>query len=367
MNDLDQLSAISDLEASRLVSDEAFAQLADQITAQLPRAAPSALRRRQVRLPLAVAAGVAAAALAAGSILLAVRSPEGRSIAASPVPSSAPRPSVPVGPLAAPSAAAAQLVTYATRQAATETFNPQPDQWMYTDVRMAEFPDAPRRGHVAVDPPFKPVDFQQWLRVDGKKEADIEGGKLVRNAMAGGPFAHDPGEVTFGWSDLRYPYLESLPVSPAQLTEVIESTLAAQNNGHALPPGVIPGTSGIAIFEAVEALEGNVPVLPPALQAGLYGVLAHDPAVSFDPSVTDYAGQTGAAFSASLDNGQTQDSIIVNTRTYAYMGLQETALKTFTRPGGAGTYLYHKGAVLNLQAVLAAGIVRYPGQRPGRK
>jgi hypothetical protein len=347
MNDIDQLSAVSDLDAARLVSEDAFAQLADQITAHPRRKAPGGLRWGTAGLP--VAAAVVAAALAAGAILAVQDHPARTGASLTP------------SPTARPATTAAQLVAYATRHAAAESFDPQPHQWLYTDVRTADFPNAPGHGHVVVDPRFKPVNAQQWDRLDGAKIAVPYDGKLDDNGV-GGPFSS--GVTVFGWRSLRYSYLESLPASPARLTAIIESTLKAQNKDRAVPPGVIPADSGVAVFKAVETLEGNVVVLPPRLQAGLYGVLARDPAVRFHPSVTDYSGRRGAGFSASLDNGNTEDLIVVNTRTYAYMGTEQVALRAFTTTGNDGTYRYHKGWILDLQAVVAAGIVQHAGQHP---
>jgi hypothetical protein len=93
-------------------------------------------------------------------------------------------------------------------------------------------------------------------------------------------------------------------------------------------------------------------------------VLARDPAVHFHPSMTDYAGRRGAAFSASLDNGHTEDLIVVSTRTYAYLGGEEVALRAFTQTLNDGTRHYRKGQVLAINAVLNAGIVQRAGQRP---
>jgi hypothetical protein len=347
MNDIDQLSAVSDLDATGLVSEGAFADLADQITAHPRRKAPGGRRWRPAGL--AVAAGVTAAALAASAILT-VRDQPARP-GATPVPS----------PAARPAATAAQLVAYATRHAAAESFDPQPHQWLYTYIRTVTTANAPGRGHV-VRSRLKPVTDQIWYRLDGAGIAYLRDGRLTTGGVVGGPFFRGMGMTSFGWPSLRYPYLESLPTSPARLTAIIKANLRAAKPGN--PMRMNPVDGGLAVFQAVETLEENVVVLPPRLQAGLYGVLARDPAVRFHPSVTDYAGRRGAAFSASLDNGNAENLIVVNTRTYAYMGLKQVALRKFTSNENDGIYHYHKGSVLDVQAVLDAGIVQHPGQRP---
>jgi hypothetical protein len=345
MNDIDRLSAVSDLDAAHLVSEGAFADLADQIAAHPRGKARGGVRWRPIGLP--VAAAVTAAALAAAGAL-AVRDQPARP-GASPGPSSAVR----------PPATAAQLAAYATRNAAAEGFDPQPHQWVYTDLRTVTF-SSPGKG-VVFEPHLKQVSTRGWARVDGKVLAFFQDGKLVRTA--GNAALFTPGTVTtFAWPEgLSYSYLESLPSSPARLTAIIKSNLRADKQS---PLRMTPVDGGAAVFRAVQILLENVAVLPPRLQAGLYGVLAHDPAVRFHPSVTDSAGRRGAAFSTSLDNGNTESLIVVNTRTYAYMGDKQVALRAFTSTESDGTYRYHKGSVLDVQALLSAGIVQHPGQYP---
>ncbi len=60
-------------------------------------------------------------------------------------------------------------------------------------------------------------------------------------------------------------------------------------------------------------------VLPPTLLAGLYGVLARDPAVHFDRSVTGLAGRVGVGF-YTVQEGFLKEEIVINprpTRTWA--------------------------------------------------
>lgn len=343
MNDMDQLSAVSDHDAAHLVSEDAFADLADQIAAHPQRKPSAGLRWRPAVLP--VAAAVTVAALAAGAILTV----HGQSARTGTRP--APAPAV------RPATTAARLVAYATRNAATEAFDPQPRQWIYTSIRTAT---STRHGRgTTYEGPFQPVSYQSWERLDGKEYAYLQDGKLQHS---GGSGLFVAGSSYFGWPDMHsYSYLESLPTSPARLTAIIKSNLRADKQD---PMRQDPVDGGVAVFEAVQTLLEDVVVLPPRLRAGLYGVLAHDPAVRFHPSVTDYAGQRGAAFSTSLDNGHTENLIVVSTRTYAYMGLKQVALKTFTQTENDGTYHYHKGQIMTLQAVLGAGIVDHPGQRP---
>jgi hypothetical protein len=113
---------------------------------------------------------------------------------------------------------------------------------------------------------------------------------------------------------------------------------------------------------AIEALMQNV-VLPPRLLAGLYGVLARDPAVHFDRSVSDIAGRTGAGF-YTVQEDYLKEEIVINPRTYAYMGYQDVAVRAHTSVGTDMTSHFHKGQVLGWEARLASRIVQRAGQLP---
>jgi hypothetical protein len=111
-------------------------------------------------------------------------------------------------------------------------------------------------------------------------------------------------------------------------------------------------------------------VLPVRLRASLYAVLASDPAVHFDPRVSDFAGQTGVAFFTRQD-GYVDEEIVINPRTYAYMGDRVVAYRAEALPEqvnsgvSSGPYLHvKKGQILGEEAFLASGIVAHAGQVP---
>lgn len=111
-------------------------------------------------------------------------------------------------------------------------------------------------------------------------------------------------------------------------------------------------------------------MLPLRLRAALYGVLASDPAVHFDPLVSDFAGQTGVAF-YTYQEGYLKEEIVINPVTYAYMGQMDVAVRSHNLPtainnGVASGPVIHirKGQVVGEFAVLQFGIVQRPGQVP---
>jgi hypothetical protein len=259
-----------------------------------------------------------------------------------------------------PAATAAQLVAYATLAAAAgPRFDPQPHQWIYTKVLQAS--SSAGGGGYLFGPPNERVTVTSWQRVDGLEVAYLEHGKLVISPSNLPRPAH--GKVTYlvpaplGWPSATYPYLDSLPTNPAHLMAIIKANLKAEPD----PIGA-DGQGNEGVFNAIQALMENV-VLPPRLLAGLYGVLARDPAVRFDRSVTDLAGQTGAGF-YTVQEGYLKEEIVINPRTYAYMGYQDVAIRAHTSVGTDMTAHFHKGQVLGWEARLASGIVQRAGQLP---
>jgi hypothetical protein len=365
MNQIRRISPVSDADAARLVSGDAFADLAGQIVAApvleqparraaasrafAPRAGSPRARRWLLAAPVA---GVAAAAIIATGIVVV----HGRSAPAKPAAGGAHPAAV---PSFGPAGTAAQLVDYATRTAAARpAFNPGPHEWIYTDVLQATS-SAGGGGYLA-GPPDGRLEQKIWIRVDYQKSAHLTNGKLViqasdvpRSAKTGQAVA----PVPFGWPAASYTYLNSLPTSPARLMAVIRHNLATLPN----PIGA-EGTGNLGVFNAVQALMQNV-VLPPRLLAALYGVLASDPGVRFERSVTDLAGRTGVGFST-VQEGYLKEQIVVNPTSYAYMGYVDVTVRAHTSTALDGTAHFHKGQVLGWQAMLASGIVAHPGQLP---
>jgi len=358
MNQIRRISPISDADAVRLVSGDAFADLAAQIVAtpvlaEEPgrraasgRATPPRSRRR---LFGACAAGVAASAVIAAAVVAFHGHPAWR-----------PAPSHPVaGPSPGPAASAAQLVAFATRAAAASPpFNPGPHQWIYADVLQAT--SSAGGGGYLYGPPDQRLNQKTWTRVDYQEYAYLEHGRLViaasnvpRSARTGR--AVQP--VPFGWPSASYRYLDSLPTSPARLLAVIRHNLTTQPD----PIGA-EGAGDAGVFYAIQALMQN-PVLPPRLLAALYGVLARDPAVHFERSVTDLAGRTGVGFST-VQDGYVKEQIVINPRTYAYMGYVDVVVRAHTSVGLDGTAHFRRGQILGWEALLRSGIVSRPGQIP---
>ena len=311
------------------------------------RPAAPARQRPRHRRSLAIAGGVMAAA-AAGAIVVSQSLPGGTSLSPAHHPAHPGRPAPAGRP--GPAATAAQFVAYAAKAASTTTFDPAPDQWVYKKELTLGADQVPRNGSPGV--PADRLTYERWVSGDGQREAAIKNGKLVIE-----PSSYTSGEQLIGWPEMKLPvsytYLNSLPTSPAALTQLMAS--ANQVN-----PATAAG--GTAIFNAIQALMITA-VLPPQLSATLYGVLARLPGVGFDKSVTDASGRADAGF-YTVQEGYLKDEIMVSPTTFAYLGLQETAVVDHTSVETDGTFHIVKGQVLSWQAQLASGIVDQAGQRP---
>jgi hypothetical protein len=99
--------------------------------------------------------------------------------------------------------------------------------------------------------------------------------------------------------------------------------------------------------------------LPARFQAELYAVVTGLHGVRFDRSATDFAGRRGIGLYM-IQTHLWKVEIILNPRTYTYMGLLVIATKTRTEYG----HLVRKGQIQAWNAVLGSAIVQKAGQRP---
>jgi len=310
--------------------------------------------RRAIRRRL-VLSGVAAAA-AAVALVVAVVAGQGQpghrvpGALESPSRSASPTPTLAPGP----AATAAELVAYATRAAASTPAYLNPHYWAYSDTLAAT--SSAGQGGVLFGPPNERQTQQYWQRVDGRQLAGFEHGKLViHTARAGATFFDNMAPI--GWNSIAYSYLEALPASPAQLAAMIKANLRA----HPAPIGA-EGQGNLGVFNSIEDVMQEV-VLPPRLLATLYAVLAQDPVVHFDPSVHDLAGRTGVGF-YTVQEGYDKQIIVINPKTYAYMGEEDVAVRAHTSVATDMTLHFHKGQVLGWAALLRSGFVARAGQVP---
>jgi hypothetical protein len=239
------------------------------------------------------------------------------------------------GPSLGVAANAVELADYATRSAAsTSAFVPGPRDWAYFE----KFYGLSRAGG-----PDGTGEAQTWQQVGTRSyAASWHHGELTYGA-GGGPEAQLTGWPGPNWTTM-YQYLGSLPAQPAALRKII----LANNDG-----------DPAAAFTAIENLFGNFPVSA-QFQAELYAVLVSLPGVGYGQAV-DAAGRPGIGLYLVHDGRL--DAVIVNPRTYVYMGGVSIAVRgrpsydaLLANPGS--------GRVLESTAILNSGIVSLPGQVP---
>ena len=305
-------------------------------SAALGRAGRSASIRRRLSPRRAIALAAATAAAAAVIITgIAVTVPS-RTAPASPRAVGPRAVGFQRGPSLGVAASAAELVDYATRSAAsTPVLVPGPADWEYFEVFYGLSTSGGPDG-VGV--------AQTWQQVGTSRNVASWHHGTLTYGSGGGPGVQLTGWPGPSWASM-YQYLASLPAQPAALRKII----LANNNG-----------DPVAAFTAIEVLFVNFPV-PTRFQAELYAVLVSLPGVQFTRHAIDAAGRPGIGLY--LVQGDHVDEVIVNPRTYVYMGGL-----VVTVPGHPSydTVLAHpsKGTIIENAAILNSGIVGRPGQVP---
>lgn len=331
MNDLDdRLAAWNPVRAEDMLHAPSSADAARLLRRILDQPVTSPRQRRTHRPGWQARAWIATAAAAAVIAALAVTLPGPSGSASRDVPGFQRGPSVGVA------TNAAELVDYATRSAAsTQAFVPDPRDWTYFEMLYGRTNSSDSDSEGVAE---------TWQQVGTTRYAAAwQHGKL--SYMTGG----GPGATLNGWPGpnwtTMYQYLASLPAQPAALRKII----LANNNGD-------PG----AAFTAIENLFGNFQITA-RFQAELYAVLVTLPGVQFTRNAIDAAGRAGIGLYLVQDNNVNE--IIVNPRTYVYMG---TLLIAAEGHSSYDTLLAHpsRSATLESAAILNSGIVSQPGEVP---
>jgi hypothetical protein len=223
-------------------------------------------------------------------------------------------------------------VDYATRAAAlAPIFVPGPHDWIYRDLRQINARFGPRGYHEVT-----------WWEVNLHHVFILDHGKLSSGGSSTGGCA---GQLE-GWpgcANNLYRYLATLPADPAALRRILLA------NNHASPA---------AAFRAIKGLMEDF-ALPARFQAELYAILSGLPGVRFDRSATDFTGRHGIGLYM-IQRHFWKMEIIINPRTYTFMGLLVVAVKTHTEYGRH----VRKGQIQAWNAILGSGIVKKAGQVP---
>ncbi|GAA4630340.1 hypothetical protein GCM10023196_055310 [Actinoallomurus vinaceus] len=238
-----------------------------------------------------------------------------------------------------PVANVVDLADRAAQAARTRPFTaPKPEQWIYIQTRSAPMADPGE--------PNGPVASRQrrttaqWIRADGKQEATVDSNrKLTIDDLL-------PAEPRFD-----YPYLSSLPTDPDRLL----ATLRASADEPV-------GPRDVAVFSNIGVFMRNG-LIPPQVQAALFQVLPRLKGVQLVRQATDAAGRTGVAF-AIIEEGYLRDELILDSRTYRYLGERSIVIKNHVSHGDDGDLRSRKGEIVQWAAQTRIGVVDKPGQRP---
>jgi hypothetical protein len=313
------------------------ARLVDEATAS-PHARPLGGRSARRRF---MTVGVLTAALVAGITVVQNIDLSGRSTGNPATPGESRRPLL-LGPVAN----AEDLAQAAAQQAAAEPdARPRPDQWSYAKTVLAM--SSKGTGGSLFGPPDRRLTVEQWRRADGKQSATIEEGKLqIQNAAGAGASPR---------SD--YPYLLSLPEDADALLDHVYKVVDEENGGEK--------ESGTAradrAFQVIEIYMRDS-ALPSKLRAAMYGALARIPGVRYEPKAADIQGRPGVTLYRIVE-GYLRDEIIVNPKTYEYMGFRSIAVKDHVSKGLDMDLHTKKGQILGWGGLLKATIVDRAGQR----
>jgi hypothetical protein len=252
--------------------------------------------------------------------------------------------------LLGPVANAEDLAHAAAVQAAAEPdTRPRPDQWSYAKSVLAD--SSQGSGGSLFGPPDRRVTVERWSRVDGKQSAIIDKGRLqIRNLSA---------MEQSGSPRSDYPYLLSLPDDSDALLDQVYKVVDSEG-------GQKPADEARAsrAFQIIDVFMRDS-ALPLKLRAAMYGALAKIPGVRYEAKAADIQGRPGVTLYR-IEEGYLRSEIMVNPKTYEYMGFRFIAIKNHVSQGtderGAQD-VTKKGQILGWGGLLKATIVDRAGQR----
>jgi hypothetical protein len=196
-----------------------------------------------------------------------------------------------------------------------------------------------------------------WTRIDRKRVAIEYRGRIYQ-------YPNYQRSSVYPWP--AFAYLRRLPTDPQALLARLYATFSS--------PGGDPPYGKLRfsreeqhrrVFRlAMQLLWGDV--VPPGVQAAIYQALPTIAGVRLQRDAVDAAGRHGLAF-ARINDGRVREEIILDPRTYQYLGWRRVAVKDFVDKGStiAGKKNPHiaTGTVLEWQAWTAVAMVDRPGQR----
>lgn len=299
---------------------------------------PQEPARRRLRLPRMgtrlLAVGALAVTIAAGvTVVQSLGGTDGQG---------RPKPVVPGIP-AGPVANAAEALDRAAAAADARPFTaPRPDQWTYIENKNTVPAGGP--GGLATGGPLKTSVERLWRRADGKQSAWMDDGKLQVQT--------EPGPLM---PPSDYPTLAALPTEPEALLRWAYKEMGG------LGGGTDEGrwTMAFSLFNTI--LRNSV--LPARVEAAIYRTMKTIPGVTLVHGAVDVAGRPALAVGR-VQEGWLRIEVLLDRKTYRYLGERSVAIKNHTSRGLDGSLHVKRGTVQIYVARVTAGIVDKPGQRP---
>ncbi|MFC9972200.1 CU044_5270 family protein [Spirillospora sp. NPDC127200] len=238
-----------------------------------------------------------------------------------------------------------------------------PHQWTYlrkADAEVSDYTPGVSRARVR--------RWEVWINFDGKRLTVSRGeGTAERIAEAGG--WPNPGRYTTTDPAGLRRQLEDTVRQDKRLIHQVESR--AHKNGADAPSPITPPTAADVFMKVHSLMDLAAP--PPRLQAALYRLLPTLPGVELRRGAVDVTGREGVAFAIATQGGRTRSEIILDERSYRYLGYRRVVTRPYTekevlRPRDGGSTgadaHYRPGTVLDWTAQLDKGVVARRGVRP---
>ncbi|MFC5747551.1 CU044_5270 family protein [Actinomadura rugatobispora] len=206
---------------------------------------------------------------------------------------------------------------------------PKAQQWVYTKMRLTT--GAKPAGAVAGGP-YRTDEWELWRRADGKQFAAYKNGEIeVNHEMVSSVIA------------ARY---NPIPTDPAALLRKVG--------------GDRPKGREMAYLTLITLLRDNV--YPPATEATIFRAIKLIPGVTLLKDRADAAGRPALALG--LTTGWVREEVLLDPRTYSYLGERAIAIKDRTlRSEGEPALQIPKGTLQRLMVRVTTKIVDKPGQR----
>jgi hypothetical protein len=246
-------------------------------------------------------------------------------------------PGIPSGPVAN----AADVLNRAAAAAETDPSAPRPDQWIFTEDKQ-RFPAIGTRV-ITPKTPLVNFDSMTWRRVDGKQYAELQ-----KKPMGDGKLRIVDGS---GWKH-NYATLAAMPTDPSRLADWV---LAMDHRRVESAKERVPTLS----MEYAALLRDGA--APPKAEAVIFRAIKLLPGVTLKKNAVDLEGRKAIAVGL-VTNNYLQEEILLDRKTYRYLGERTIAIRDHTDRGLDGTRTVEKGGVLNLQVRTASSIVDKPGR-----